>query len=1195
MTTTSNLYAEKVFAEHPLVLWALDDFADYESLLPNNKRFISTANGWHISHATVSLPEENEELPEAIPFPDSVMNKVTVDDTKKSCHVITPALFNYSDVNSALGTFAISCYIYAYDQPVVVSIGYEATSESGQPIEVLKSFSVSVENTWAFVSESFALPLNATNIKAKILVDYDVEDEFFFYINGVTVGQSSEVFHSESLGQAVTSISNLPIIAKGIAAQTYGINSTNGYYISHKKMLCATNDAMPLVRGSSSSTRLIRNPDGPSLVVPGYGFMNASGLYKDLTIEMWMRIRSETSEPRKIFGPLTSDDGLYVSDAFLTLRIGKYTGSYFVSEWDRPMLVAIRLSYKKATLIINGEEAISLNTSTEPVTYPNKFSDSGVNQDWLGFYCYTDVPSIELDCIGIYPYLVNNIVQKRRWIFGQGVGLPSDKYGASIDKNVAIDYSVSRYAKNYLYPDIGKFEQGINENLQITPDLITTPNYELPEIIFSNKTIDTWYKEVNYIQDNVFPFITLKPSSYWDNTDGYIHFNSINNISQDIKAFYGFFKPSNITQKQTLFYLKNSISGDYFEIYIENSRVKYVLTTFKSGTSSIILDQPVDVSGGYLSIGMDINKFVNKFGGRLAAFFGGKERLSFYVGGKDSLTNTFSGKIYRIGFCTARNLVKIKDIFSTDNGLMLAASAFEFESSLDGGANPKAIQTETLDAGNNYFGNSSVGFESVQDAGGINTILEERLLDHVASYTLVPKIFIGNFKLDIAVNGYWQDYVPLSYLSKYVIDNNGRKRFSLDYMQLNISYPAKQSFLGGAYDTSGSIIKTYISFNDTRVSPSIAPITNIVPLPSSGVVRPTTNWRTEKYEVVNDTVIYVPKDLEIRRGAITLHLEILSRGIEETPVKIKSIQIASRALDTSAPNPIGTKYGQDIFPYTQLGAYQDYKVDNPVSIFKSSMPHLYLTSTSGIRLREMRPGTVDRYIGVPINKDAYRDYLVSGIQFAVRSTDEEFSTTPQLMFEVKSNSAGGPHIKMYMVSDNASKTRAKVYGVNAKTGLPQDGLTYYVNGHRVRTITLNSMSWATIGISFALPQDFGGRQGELRLSGTALFNNISHFTVSKLDNLSRVSTRKWYAVESRFGTWQFVLQESGPGGLTGNWGDVLFVSVAGYDELGGDTMFKQLTGTDRIVFDTDRTIVLGNYQYKAYSDILWQQETATPV
>ena len=41
MSTPSNLYAEKVFAEHPTGLWALDDNADYISLISEQQRNLS--------------------------------------------------------------------------------------------------------------------------------------------------------------------------------------------------------------------------------------------------------------------------------------------------------------------------------------------------------------------------------------------------------------------------------------------------------------------------------------------------------------------------------------------------------------------------------------------------------------------------------------------------------------------------------------------------------------------------------------------------------------------------------------------------------------------------------------------------------------------------------------------------------------------------------------------------------------------------------------------------------------------------------------------------------------------------------------------------------------------------------------------------------------------------------------------------
>ena len=38
MSNPSNLYAEKIYAEHPMAFWALDDQADYITLLSDYSR-----------------------------------------------------------------------------------------------------------------------------------------------------------------------------------------------------------------------------------------------------------------------------------------------------------------------------------------------------------------------------------------------------------------------------------------------------------------------------------------------------------------------------------------------------------------------------------------------------------------------------------------------------------------------------------------------------------------------------------------------------------------------------------------------------------------------------------------------------------------------------------------------------------------------------------------------------------------------------------------------------------------------------------------------------------------------------------------------------------------------------------------------------------------------------------------------------
>ena len=50
MSNPSNLYAEKIFSEHPLVLWALDDEADYISLISEQQRDIESQ--WVVNGGT---------------------------------------------------------------------------------------------------------------------------------------------------------------------------------------------------------------------------------------------------------------------------------------------------------------------------------------------------------------------------------------------------------------------------------------------------------------------------------------------------------------------------------------------------------------------------------------------------------------------------------------------------------------------------------------------------------------------------------------------------------------------------------------------------------------------------------------------------------------------------------------------------------------------------------------------------------------------------------------------------------------------------------------------------------------------------------------------------------------------------------------------------------------------------------------
>ena len=104
MSSPSNLYAEKIFSEHPLVLWALDDKLDYVSLISEAQRNILAL--WNKTGCTLSAGTALT----GEPFPDSYNTKVSctvpVGQTNEAI-LISPDIVNFKDLNLNLKTFCI--------------------------------------------------------------------------------------------------------------------------------------------------------------------------------------------------------------------------------------------------------------------------------------------------------------------------------------------------------------------------------------------------------------------------------------------------------------------------------------------------------------------------------------------------------------------------------------------------------------------------------------------------------------------------------------------------------------------------------------------------------------------------------------------------------------------------------------------------------------------------------------------------------------------------------------------------------------------------------------------------------------------------------------------------------------------------------------------------------------------------------
>jgi len=715
MSQPSNLYAEKVYSEHPTIMWALDDQADYITLITESQRNITS--GWSVTGASVT----SGSAITTEPFQDSFTTLVEGSTSVTTVTLISPNLINFQDMNSELGSLSVGTYFYS-DSPYLTSVQigmrYIDTTTS-LPVEDLETFQTSIFQSWSFVSGTFDLVNENTQFQVVIKFNYESggsAGDYDFYVNGISAGQWSEEFNATSLGiESIAFPSNIALsITDAVEADPYGLAGDVGYYIVENNSLLARNSGVPMVFGASNVTRITPNSGNkPSLIIPGKGFLNKDGQYKEYTVEFWARINSNTYEPKRIFGPISSSDGLYVESGFLTLVIGKEFSSHFVGEWFRPMLIDIRLIRNNATVLLNGEEVINLSIDTDTLNLPDILDQFGDSQDWLGFYSYTDVTPIELDCIAIYPYSVAVNIAKRRWVYGQGVSSAEEIDSSYGGTSAFIDYSFADYTSNYNYPDFAQWDQGTFDNLTTTSNSLTTPQYSLPEINLDSKTLSELYTDNQDIQDPLDDnFITFRPNNSWNSDRCYFNFPNFNLLNDPIDTIYGVFSSDDLASEETLFKIYNPLTGNYFSIRKDLDEVHYYL--YFNGVEEEIYTTNIIVSDEKFAAGIQIQTLVESFGGNVSAFFGNQNGLKMYVGGESDGIYQFTGKIYSIGIATAYNSLELVDHFEI---------------------NGTAIVDSYLATG------------SAESANAI------ALLNHTASYTLLPLEAYGSYFLDIGVSG----------------------------------------------------------------------------------------------------------------------------------------------------------------------------------------------------------------------------------------------------------------------------------------------------------------------------------------------------------------------------------------------------------------------------------------------------------
>jgi hypothetical protein len=751
---------------------------------------------------------------------------------------------------------------------------------------------------WLFLSGKFDKAVSEAKIRLKIFYDGDYEKTFL--INGIDVGENSLKFVGKSSGQ--TPIELPSDIATdethGVPAENYLSNSDKGYYIVKNNILCSENSSIPVVYGSSNTTVLLTNDSGPSLIVPGFGFLNDYGINKTYNFETFVRINGSSTSPKRIIGPLQSDDGVYIDGSFITLKINNLYKSVFIGEWYRAMLLNIQYSPDNIELWINAEKLITINLQNENIIFPKKISTSETyldkNQDWIGFYCYDELSSIEVDTIAIYTYLANQSILKQRLLYAQAAK-------TSILENQAIQnngeffnfqYPSANYNKNYNYPTFSKWDNArILENLAIKNNALCNIEYELPAINIGTVSEDVWLSDLYSIQNEDIKFINLKPNSAYDNIYGYMYFDSTNILQQPISSIYAVVKkPTSSETEQRILTIYNSYSKKYFKISIVGSKLSYVLNSY--GEDTEIYSTSTSIIDNKISVGINLDVLKNSDNYELSSFFT-DNNLSIYVGGMPNTEYTFDGNIYKFGICNSTNSLDIYSSFNED-GIILPDSLLE---------------------------------------------------NNVCAYTLFCQTVFNNLILDIKTKSYWESSVSLLNLAYYDVDIPG-----LNFFQLNIDYPENTNIVNEQYDTSNEIVKSYISFQQNSSGLSQSVFNSVVPLSQNRTIDARIDWVDNKYEFIDHTLVYVPSEIDVKDYSVVIHLDLIS-NVYTKPINLKYLELASKVTQKDVPSTVTSPSGNPVEHFSiDENELLDYQNSSGILITKESTSYLNLNNKSGIKI-----------------------------------------------------------------------------------------------------------------------------------------------------------------------------------------------------------------------------------------------------
>jgi hypothetical protein len=247
-----------------------------------------------------------------------------------------------------------------------------------------------------------------------------------------------------------------------------------------------------------------------------------------------------------------------------------------------------------------------------------------------------------------------------------------------------------------------------------------------------------------------------------------------------------------------------------------------------------------------------------------------------------------------------------------------------------------------------------------------------------------------------------------------------------------------------------------------------------------------------------------------------------------------------------------------------------------------------MTKNSGIEVRGEFSASIDRGISLPVNTTLANNYRISAFQVWYRSDNTSFGAGPVQLFEINYKN---DIIKFYIKATNPSGSRAKIFAISDLTGEEVNGISYYINGSIVREPVITIKEWTILGISFGSPLIFDSFLGSININGPGVFNNISYYQATDLQQIQSVITRPWANVKIEDGTsfdWQYWETNY-------TWNGMLVISTSSTYGVNPSEIYKTYIGTNKIIVDDGEGMMLDSDKLRIYDTVEWSTSVVTPV